>query len=134
MKKLTLLLLTIILVTATWAQGPNGSGDYYGPADKKKGAELKTALRNIIYKHVKRDYDQLWEDFKSTDKFDDGTADGRVWDMYSVQQYTFGAPYQGNGGLEGAGYNREHSFPKSWFFEEHPCTPTSSISIPPTAG
>ena len=120
MKKLTLLLLTIILVTTTWAQGPNGSVDYYGPADKKKGAELKTALCNIIYKHVKRDYDQLWEDFKSTDKFDDGTADGRVWDMYSVQQYTFGAPYQGNGGLEGAGYNREHSFPKSWFFEGAP--------------
>lgn len=115
-KKMMLLLFVQLFLTAAWAQGPNGSKDYYKNADGKKGAALKTALRDIIYKHVKREYGQLWEDFQYTDK----RADGKVWDMYSMQTFTFGSPYEGNNGLEGAGYNREHSFPKSWFDDGAP--------------
>ena len=37
-----------------WAQGPNGSGTYYQAADGKKGAELKTALKDVIYNHTDR--------------------------------------------------------------------------------
>ncbi|MCH5307208.1 MAG: endonuclease [Prevotella sp.] len=95
-----------------FAQGPNDSGTYYKNADGKKGAALKTALYEIISaNHTKLSYDDLWEYFKTTDK----RSDGKIWDMYSnVTDYTpvsQGSNYPN----EGSGYNREHSFPNSWF-------------------
>lgn len=99
---------------ATWAQAPNGSGTYYKAADGKSGAELKTALCGIISKNiVKRTYKQLWTDFKSTDK----RSDGKVWDMYSnATNFTFGTNQdKGTHPTEGYAYNREHSFPNSWW-------------------
>lgn len=107
----TLVLLTITL--CTWAQGPNNSGSYYQAADGKKGAELKTALCGIIYNRSERTYAQLWEDFKTTDV----RNDGKIWDMYSgTTNYEPGGPAQGaNYKKEGDSYNREHSFPNSWF-------------------
>lgn len=92
---------------------------YYAAADGKKGAELKTALCAIIYNRTERTYGDLWTDFQKTD----ATADGKVWDMYSnYVVYTFGSPYQDTGKKydenkknEGQFYNREHSWPNSWF-------------------
>jgi len=47
---------------------------------------------------------------------------GMVWDMYSdvpsgtpAYEFTFGTDQCGNYGGEGDCYNREHSWPKSWF-------------------
>ena len=97
-----------------WAQGPNGSAKYYSAADGKCGAELKTALCSIISTGtVKRTYAQLWNDFKKTDK----RADGKVWDMYSnATNFTFGTNQdKGSHPEEGYSYNREHSFPNSWW-------------------
>ena len=55
----------------------------------------------------------LWTDFRSTDK---RPTDGKVWDMYSgITNYIFGTDQAGNYSAEGDKYNREHSFPKSWF-------------------
>lgn len=112
------LTFTLLALTATtsFAQGPNDSGTYYQAADGKKGAELKTALCGIIYNRTERTYGDLWTDFKTTDK----RADGKVWDMYSgISNYTFGTDqagnYSGEGEQNGGKYNREHSFPKSWF-------------------
>ena len=96
------------------AQGPNGSGRYYSAAEGKSGAELKTALCAIISNGaVVRTYNQLWNDFKTTDK----RSDGKVWDMYSnVTNFTFGTNQdKGNHPEEGYSYNREHSFPNSWW-------------------
>ena len=55
----------------------------------------------------------LWNDFKTTDV----RSDGKVWDMYSnITNFTFGTDQDsGNHSYEGKAYNREHSFPKSWF-------------------
>ena len=103
-----------VLALAICAQGPNNSGTYYQTADGKKGAELKTALCQIIYNRTERTYTNLWTDFRSTD----ARPDGKVWDMYSgVTNFTFGTDQDpGSGGnQEGQYYNREHSFPKSWF-------------------
>lgn len=116
MKRILLLPCLLIMAAVTWAQGPNKSGTYYQAADGKKGAELKTALREIIYSRTERSYDQLWTDFRTTDKRDDG----KVWDMYSgISNYIFGTHqagnYSGEGEKNGGLYNREHSFPKSWF-------------------
>ena len=113
---LTFTLLT--LTTSLFAQGPNDSGTYYQAADGKKGAELKTALCGIIYNRTERGsaddvYKMLWNDFKTTDV----RSDGKVWDMYSnITNFTFGTDQDsGNHSYEGKAYNREHSFPKSWF-------------------
>lgn len=117
MKRIFLLSCFMIVTAMTWAQGgPNNTGEYYKAADGKKGAALKTALCGIIYDRTERSYDQLWTDFRTTDK----RADGKVWDMYSgISNYTFGTDqagnYSGEGEKNGGKYNREHSFPKSWF-------------------
>ncbi len=112
--RLLLLSLFIACGCGAWAQGPNGSNTYYQNADGKKGAALKTALCGIIYNHTERSYGDLWTDFKSTD----AREDGKVWDMYSgTSNFTFENDQdKGSGGtVEGDKFNREHSFPNSWF-------------------
>ena len=116
MKKVTstLMLLLTLVVTSVWAQGPNNSGTYYQAANGKKAAALKTALSSVIYNHTERSYANLWTDFYTTD----ARPDGKVWDMYSnSSNFTFGTDqdHGSGGGTEGEYYNREHSFPNSWF-------------------
>ena len=114
MKPRLLLILMLAMSASSYAQGPNDSGEYYKNADGQKGAALKTALYGIIYNRTERTYNDLWTDFESTDK----RADGSVWDMYSgTSHFTFGDDQdRGSGGTtEGDKYNREHSFPNSWF-------------------
>ncbi|MBQ9169795.1 MAG: endonuclease [Bacteroidaceae bacterium] len=105
------LLLAMVAVWAS-AQGPNSTGTYYQAANGKKGSALKTALCGIIYDRTEKSYDYLWTAFRATDK----RSDGFVWDMYSnITNFTFGTDQAGNYKKEGDVYNREHSFPKSWF-------------------
>ena len=113
MKRIVLLSCFMIVTAMTWAQGPYNSGEYYKAADGKKGAELKTALCGIIYNRTEESYDDLWNDFKKTDK----RSDGKVWDMYSgISNFVFDTDKDtGTAGSEGKYYNREHSFPRSWF-------------------
>ncbi|MFC2086421.1 endonuclease, partial [Bacteroidota bacterium] len=73
--------------------------------------------------HTERTYTNLWTDFQKTDKKDDGS----VWDMYSDNPagaepytFTFVTDQCGTYATEGDCYNREHSFPKSWFNEGSP--------------
>ena len=105
------LLLTTILV----AQPPTG---YYNSAVNYSGSVLKTKLFTIAGPHTERTYTNLWTDFQTTDK----RADGKVWDMYSNCTFTFGTNQDsGSGGnSECQYYNREHSFPKSWFKDGTP--------------
>jgi endonuclease I len=113
MKKIFILLFWSIAF-ALVAQIPAG---YYDQAEGKTGADLKTALFNIVGAHTQITYTGLWAAFQYTD----ARADGKVWDIYSsATNYVFG--YSSNGGnqcgnysKEGDCYNREHSFPKSWF-------------------
>lgn len=113
----TLALLAIS--SNSFAQGPNGSGTYYAAADGKKGAELKTALCGIIRPGLEENVVSytpgLWNAYPTTDaRPDDNT---KVWDMYSsISNFTFVTNQdKGGGGSEGDFYNREHSFPRSWF-------------------
>ncbi|MEI7982643.1 MAG: endonuclease, partial [Bacteroidota bacterium] len=109
------LLLLVLFSTSGLAGIPAG---YYDPAAGKTGATLKTALYNIIKGHTSKSYDYLWTAFQTTDK----KANGKVWDMYSdipggtpPYEFTFGTNQCGNYGGEGDCFNREHSWPKSWF-------------------
>lgn len=119
-------LLCVLL--AVQAQIP---ANYYGDAKGTSGAGLKTALFKIICEHEERSYKQLWTDFKSTDV----RSDGKIWDMYSaVTNYVPGGSQQGvNYKKEGDAYNREHSFPKSWFNDETPMY-TDLFHLYPTDG
>jgi endonuclease I len=97
------------------AQIPPG---YYNSAAGLSGPALQLALHNIIDNHTTVSYNSLWTHFQDTDK----KPNGKVWDMYSdvpggtpPYQYTFVSDQCGNYGGEGDCYNREHSWPQSWF-------------------
>lgn len=109
--------LLVLSTTLAFAQGPNNSGEYYKPANGKKGAELKTALCGVIYNRneggdLNTAYKALWTHFRTTD----AKPNGKVWDMYSnKREMEFGTDQAGNYSKEGDVYNREHSMPNSWF-------------------
>ena len=113
------------------AEAPNGSGIYYQNANGKKGAQLKTALCGIIYNRSEQTYKYLWTAFHATDV----RSDGKIWDMYSDNtNYVPGGSAQGaNYSGEGDSYNREHSFPASWFGSNAPMY-TDLHHIYPTDG
>lgn len=97
--------------TGALAQIPAG---YYNTASGKTGAELKTALYEIINDHTELSYTPgLWNAFAYTDK----RSDGKVWDMYSACNFIFVTNQDGGSGgtAECEFYNREHSFPREWF-------------------
>lgn len=101
------------------AQGPNGSAEYYKPANGKTGKALKTALFGILSSNtVNIGYDGLWDAYEDTDK----RADGKIWDMYSnITNYEFGSSAINHSyNDEGQSVNREHSLPQSWFNEASP--------------
>lgn len=116
----TLTFILSILPLISFTQIPDG---YYDDADGLTGVELREALEGIIDNHDTQSYGSLWIHFQSTDV----KPDGDVWDMYSdvpggtpEYTFTFGSDQCGNYAEEGDCYNREHSFPKSWFGGETP--------------
>ena len=123
----------LFFIVSSVAQIPPG---YYDPANGKTGTELQASLHNIIKNHTVKSYDYIWTGFHTTDDKPDGT----VWDMYSdipgsAPPYTFqfGSDQCGNYGGEGDCYNREHSWPKSWFNDVPPMN-SDMFHIYPTDG
>jgi endonuclease I len=107
---------------------------YYDSASGLTGEELQWALHNIIDGHQVISYDYIWTAFYTTD---DRYGD-EVWDMYSdipggtpPYTYTLGDDQGGDATEEGDGYNREHSWPKSWFGDSPPMN-TDLFHIIPT--
>jgi len=127
-RSITILLILISLVFSANAQAPDG---YYDDAEGKKGEDLRVALYNIIKDHDVQSYNSLWEHFQNTDK----KSNGKVWDMYSdgAYEYTFEDDQCGEYNSEEDCYNREHSFPKSWFDDESPMN-TDLFHLYPTDG
>jgi len=132
MKKILLIITAFLVINSLFAQMPDA---YYDDATGT-GYTLKTQLHNIIDNHTVRTYSNLWTDMQSTDK----KANGYVWDMYSdipggtpAYNYTFVTDQCGNYSGEGSCYNREHSFPKSWFDDASPMY-TDLFHLYPTDG
>ena len=101
---LLLILQSFTLNAQTDIAIPDG---YYDKANGLAGAELKTALHQIIEVGVRVSYgSNTWIAFEKTDI----TADGFVWDMYSYEKRTFPG-----GGSAPSGMNIEHSVAKSWW-------------------
>jgi len=98
-----------------FAQPPAG---YYDPAAGLTGEPLREALRDIIDGHTVLANSQLWQAFGMADR----KANNKVWDIYSdvpggtlPYEFTFITDQCGEYDGEGDCFNREHSFPQSWF-------------------
>lgn len=131
-KALTSIFIIIFCLSIN-AQIPNG---YYNSAQGLYGNNLKIALYNIIKNHTVLTYGSLWTSFQKTDV----KPNGKVWDIYSYKpsgtqpyEYTFVTNQCGSYNSEGDCYNREHSWPQSWFNSS--TAPTSDLfHIYPTDG
>lgn len=132
-KQYLLLVIGFFFIQSLFAQIPTG---YYDSATGS-GYTLKTQLYNIIKDHTSVSYTPgVWDAFYTTDV----KSNGYVWDMYSDQpggapayDYTLGDDQCGNYSGEGSCYNREHSFPKSWFDDAFPMY-TELFHLYPTDG
>lgn len=118
MKRHFLIIGFVFGVLAGFAQPP---ANYYNAANGLTGDQLKVALHNIIKGHTSISYSQIWNAFWSTDN----KGNGVVWDMYSDRPngtppytYALGQDQCGSYNSEGDCYNREHSWPQSWFNEQ----------------
>ncbi len=133
MRNTRLILVFLIAYNAIHAQIPSA---YYDDANGKEGYELKTALYEIIRQHTVLDYGELYTAYTTTDT----KANNIVWDMYSdvpngtaAYVYTHFSNNCGNYQNEGDCYNREHSFPQSWFNEASPMR-TDLFHVVPSDG
>jgi endonuclease I len=116
MKISSFLILILLFHFHVTGQPPQG---YYNEALGLTGTELQEALHEIIRDHQVQTYASLYQHFQSTDR----KPNLSVWDMYSdvpggTPPYAFyynSGDECGNYNGEGQCYNREHSFPQSWF-------------------
>lgn len=127
-----------LIILCCWiSAGSQPSGGYYDPAIGLSGQELQQSLHDIIAHHRVIPYDSLFACFRKTDARNDSV----VWDMYSDRPggtpayvYLFGRKMEcGNYNSEADCYNREHSFPKSWFNDLSPMN-SDLFHIYPTDG
>jgi endonuclease I len=123
--------LNLLLIPVSYAQTVSGNqpANYYQSANGLTCAALKSSLSAIITNgYNELQYLELWATYTRTDKKrnDANTADV-VWDMYSDNPngpdpytYSFIVDQCGQYNKEGDCYNREHTFPQSWFNELQP--------------
>lgn len=119
-------LLGIVFGTNVNATEPSG---YYSACEGKSGAALLSALNSKIGSHTNVGYDGLWNVYKTSDV----KPNGKIWDMYSTKEWPVNSERCGNYKNVGDCYNREHSFPKSWFDDRSPMV-SDAFHIYPTDG
>lgn len=112
---------SIFLALAIKAQIPVG---YYNDAENLNGYPLKTALYNIIKDHSAQSYTALWSFYSANELDVYYENDGTILDMYSENpsgpdpvNFT---PVTTQCDKVSVCYNREHSFPRSWFGKAAP--------------
>ena len=114
----------LILSLTVSAQIPDG---YYDSATGT-GYTLKTQLYNIIDGHTSVSYTPgVWNAFNLMEKDNYYENDGSPLDVYSENpsgndpyNWTFVTDQCGSYSGEAGCYNREHSFPQSWFSDASP--------------
>lgn len=127
----------IVLISVCATAGAQIPPTYYDDAEGLTGQPLHEALHDIINNHNDISYGDLWDAFEDTDK----KSNGKVWDIYSDMpggnppyEFTFFSDQCGNYGQEGDCYNREHSFPRSWFGGSVAPMNTDLFQVYPTDG
>ena len=119
--------LALALASTAFARAAEPSG-YYSTCENKSGAALLSALCKKVGPHKDVGYNGLLTLYKTSDVYPDGT----IWDMYSTKHWKPGTTC-GNYSKVGDCYNREHSFPKSWFNDAKPMY-SEAFHIYPTDG
>lgn len=119
------LALALASTAVAFAAEPAG---YYSTCENKSGAALLSALCKKVGPHTNVGYNGLLSLYKTSDVYPDGT----IWDMYSTKHWKPGVTC-GNYKKVGDCYNREHSFPKSWFNDAQPMY-SEAFHIYPTDG
>lgn len=134
LKLVPTLALLYCLTSGLAGQVPAG---YYDSASGLTGKALQQALHDIIDGHTQLEYSDLWQCYSTSDIKADRVT---VWDIYSdkpggtsAYNYTIFTKQCGTYQKEGDCYNREHSFPKSWFNDAPPMY-TDLVHIYPTDG
>lgn len=97
---------------SAYSSAPTG---FYASCEGKKGQSLLTSLWRVIQNPDVPSYSGLWDVYKTSDVYPDGT----LWDMYSTKHWPQNSSHSANSYV-GAGINREHSMPKSWFNQASP--------------
>jgi endonuclease I len=125
--RFSIILVGLLLILKSTAQPP---ANYYNSAAGLTGAQLKTALYNIIKGHTVQAY-PLWTWYDNTDL----RTDGKIWDMYTDNcVFTYSTDQCGGSYSNICDcYNNEHSFPKSWFGDVAPMN-SDIFHIYPTDG
>jgi len=131
--KKILLLAFVLSPFLSLAQIPNG---YYNNATNLTGQQLRIALRNIIRNHTQLSYTPgLWNAYNTTDR----KPNGKIWDIYSdipggtpSYEYTYFSDQCGanSPSAEGGCYNREHTWPKTYFSSDTPMYTDIFIVMP----
>lgn len=106
------LLAVALAIPSARAAMPAG---YYSTCEGKGGKTLLSALHDKIKNPNVTSYKGLWTLFHTSDV----DANGKIWDMYSTKRWKFDEQC-GNYSDVGSCFNREHSFPKSWFDDASP--------------
>lgn len=101
---------------------------YYQSCEGLTSSALLSRLQSVVGNVNTVGYDGLWELYKTSDV----DANGLIWDMYSTKRWKF-TEKCGNYNGVGVCYNREHSFPKSWFSKASPMY-SDAYHIYPTDG
>ena len=120
-----LLATTLLAAQSLFATEPSG---YYNSALGMSDEALMTALRDIIREHNEVSYSSgLLSAFRKVDTDNDGF----IIDIYSNVRYK---PSDNGSSAShvGEGYNREHSFPRSWFGGEVAPMNTDVFHVYPT--
>lgn len=118
--------LGVATTLVSQAEAPAG---YYSACVGKNGASLLSTLREVVGPHSVVSYDGLWDLYSTSDT----RSNGKIWDMYSTKEFTFKNDQCGTYSSVGDCYNREHSFPKSWFNDAKPMY-SDGYHIYPTDG
>ncbi len=131
MRKIVLSLGALLFLWASSVCSVNGQtipDGYYDDAAGLTGYSLKTALCSVIANgHSAQSYSSLWSFMATNDLDAYYENDGSILDIYSENPsgddpYNFAGSSEqcGTYSAEGDCYNREHSFPKSWFGSASP--------------
>lgn len=92
---------------------------YDGINTRAQGDALRSQLTELISPHTAITYNQLWSAFAVIDGRGStasiGCPPGKINDVYSSKCWVSPTEQCGNFKSEGDCFNREHSFPKSWW-------------------
>jgi len=142
---LSVLLFSSLASSQALSKPVKSSSDYYDNIDlQATNEELKTQLHELIYPHTVLTYDDAWDAFADISEevrlSCDPTNSTLMPDVYSsycwIPEYTGAGGQCGNYHEEGDCFNREHSWPKSWFggFDEGHGAESDLFELYPTDG